>query len=107
MTQTPRLAALALILLTACSPQDVADRAVARAAESVVVPMVDDTMTEAQAEGVARCIVLHASAFERETLARDVGVVAGTRTREVLRSAGVRPAAQACISAGGLPAPVL
>ena len=98
------LAALAaLAVLAACDPAEVADKAVSRAAESVVLPVVNVDMPAAPAEAATRCILEAASAEERRLLARDVGVEAGTATKATIRTIALRPAAQTCFAAAGVP----
>ena len=97
--------ALILLALAACSPQDVADKAIARAAEAVILPVVDDTLTQGQAEGVTRCIIENAQLSELEALARDIGTVAGTSTMATITGVATRPATLACIAGKGLPQP--
>ena len=97
--------ALLLIALAACSPQDMADKAIARAAEAVIRPVVDDTLTQGQAEGVTRCIVENAQLSELQSLARDIGTVAGTSTISTISAVATRPATLACIAEKGLPQP--
>jgi hypothetical protein len=97
--------ALPLVLLAACSPQAAADAAVRRAAGTVILPVVDDTMTAAQAEGVTRCVLDNTAPADLRLIARDVGVVAGTLTRARVLAAAARPAARACIDASRLPRP--
>lgn len=93
------------LLLLACSPAEMADKAVARVAETVIAPVVDDNLTGAQAQGVTRCIIENASPAELEALARDVGVMAGTATVANVRAIAERPETMACIANAGLPQP--
>ena len=97
--------AVILLALAACSPQDVADKAIARAAEAVILPVVDDTLTQGQAEGVTRCIVDNAQLSELQSLARDIGTVAGTSTLFTITGIATRPATLACIAEKGFPQP--
>lgn len=97
--------AVILLALAACSPQDVADKAIARAAEAVILPVVDDTLTQGQAEGVTRCIVDNAQMSELQSLARDIGTVAGTSTLFTISAVATRPATLACIAEKGFPQP--
>lgn len=97
--------ALLMLALAACSPQDMADKAVARAAEAVILPVVDDTLSQGQAEGVTRCIVENAQLSELQSLARDIGTVAGTSTISTITGIATRPATLTCIAAKGLPQP--
>ena len=99
--------ALLLIALAACSPQETADKVVARAAEAVIRPVVDDTLTLGQAEGVTLCIVENAQLSELQALARDIGTVAGTSTISTITGIASRPETRACIAEKGLPQPGL
>jgi hypothetical protein len=91
------------IYCAACSPQDVADKVGRRAAETVVLPVVSDFMTGAEAEAVTRCIVDNASAAEVQLLSRDVAVVAGSSTVDLIFRMAQNPATAACLQANGLP----
>jgi hypothetical protein len=44
-----------------------------------------------------------ASPDELRLLARDIGVEAGTSTKATIRDIALRPAAEACFAANGLP----
>ena len=92
-----------LLLLPACDPQALADKAVARAAESVITPIIDDGLSAAQAEGMTRCIVEHAQLSELKSLARDIGTVAGTSTVATVMAIAARPQTVACLLGAGLP----
>jgi hypothetical protein len=96
-------AAVSFLALAACDPAEVADKAVRRTAESVVYPVVNLDMPAGPAEAAARCIVAAASDEEARLLARDVGVVAGTSTKATIRDLALRPGAQACLAAAGVP----
>jgi hypothetical protein len=97
-------AALAAVaLLAACDPAELADKAVRRTAETVVFPVVNIDMPAEPANVATACILDAASAEERRLLARDVGVEAGTSTKATIRTIALRPAAQACFAAGGVP----
>lgn len=96
-----------LASLAACSPRDMADQMGRRTAESVVRPIVDDTMTEPQALGVTRCIVSNARPDEISALLRDVGVYAGSSTVATVAGIAARPETMACIRGSGLPVPAL
>jgi hypothetical protein len=93
----------ALFVLSACDPAEVADKAVRRAAETVVFPVVNVDMPADPAQAATRCILDAASAEEVRLLARDVGVEAGTATKATIRTLALRPAAQACFAAAGVP----
>ena len=66
---------------------------------------VDDTLTQGQAEGVTRCIVDNAQVSELQSLARDIGTVAGTSTLFTITAVATRPATLACIAEKGFPQP--
>lgn len=95
--------AIGLAALTACSPAEVAGKVNRRAAESVVQPVVNVNMPAGPAEAATACILDAASPAEVQALARDVGVEAGSSTRARIRELALRPAAQACFSANGVP----
>jgi len=99
----PRSAALAILLLAACDPAEVADKALRRAAETVVMPVVNRDMPSGPAQAATACILDAASPAERQALARDVGVEAGTLTVQTIRSIAARPAARTCFAAAGVP----
>ena len=92
-----------ILLLTACSPTDVADKVGRRAAESVVLPVVSQYMPGPQAQGVTRCVIDNATANEIQTLARDIAVQAGSSTVQTVMGIAARPETLACITSAGLP----
>ncbi len=92
-----------LVAFAACSPTDVADKVGRRAAETVVRPVVSDYMTGPEAEIVTRCIVDNASADEVQLLSRDVAVVAGSSTVDLIFRMASNPATSACLRSQGLP----
>ena len=94
---------LALPLLVACDPGVFADKAVKRTAASVVFPVVNLDMPEGPARTATECILDAASQDELKLLARDLGVEAGTSTKATIRSIALRPAAQTCFAAAGVP----
>lgn len=94
---------LAGLVLAACDPAELADKAVRRAAESVVVAVVSADMPAGPAQTATECILNAATAYEVETLARDVGVVAGSLTKSTIREIALRPAAQTCFAANSIP----
>ncbi|WP_241250587.1 hypothetical protein [Paragemmobacter kunshanensis] len=102
----PMRAALMLALvpltLAACSPQDMADKIGRRTAETVVRPIVDNRLTGPQADAATRCVVQNASAAEVQSLARDVGVYAGTSTEAVVWAIVARSETQSCLAAAGV-----
>ncbi len=99
-----RRAAFALLLLAACSPQDMAGKVKARAARSVVVSVVSAQYAAPQAEVAADCLLAAASPPEVEALARDVGNRPGTVTEDNVRALAARPAAADCVARAGLQA---
>ena len=90
-----RVLVFAGLFLCACDPQELADKAVARTAETVVSPVVGPAAT--------RCIVDNATPGELRDLVRDVGVEAGTVTVANIMTIARRPATVACLTAAGLP----
>ncbi len=91
-----------VLLLAACSPQDMADTVTRQAAETVVVPVLEDYMPAPQAKGASVCILDNASPQEMRMLARDVAVSAGTSTVDNVLAIGTRPATLACFKSLGL-----
>lgn len=101
MNQFPIM--IALLALGACSPADLANKLSRRAAESVVQPVVNIDMPAGVANQATACILDAASPAEVDALARDVGVEAGSSTKARIRELALRPAAQACFAANGVP----
>jgi hypothetical protein len=97
------LVILAGLALAACDPAEVVDSAMKRTAHSVVFPVVNIDMPAEPARLATNCILDAASSDELRLLARDVGVEAGTSTKATIRDIAVRPAAQACYAANGVP----
>lgn len=97
------LSLLSAVLLAACDPGELVDSALKRTAFSVVNPVVNIDMPAEPARLATNCILDAASQEELQLLARDVGVEAGTATKATIRSIAVRPAAQACFAANGVP----
>ncbi|MCB6178509.1 hypothetical protein LHP98_10235 [Rhodobacter sp. Har01] len=93
----------ALLPLAACDPQEMADKTVRRAAYDVVFPVVNRDMPAGLAAAATDCILNAASMPEVRMLARDVGVEAGTQTKENIRNLALTPSAQACFAAAGVP----
>lgn len=93
----------AILALPACDPAEVVDSALKRTAHSVVFPVVNIDMPAEPARLATKCILDAASQEELQLLARDVGVEAGTATKATIRDIAVRPAAQACYAANGVP----
>lgn len=88
---------LALVLLPACDPQDLADRAVARTAEAVIAPVLGDR--------AARCVVEQGRPEELRAIARDIGVEAGTSTFANIAAIAGRPETLACFAREGIQPP--
>ncbi|MCX7287999.1 MAG: hypothetical protein NTW20_10705 [Rhodobacterales bacterium] len=96
-------ALMALSFVAACDPADLADSAMKRAASSVVFPVVNLDMPAREAQSATDCILNAASADELRLLARDVGVEAGSSTKATIRTIALRPDAQTCFAARGVP----
>ena len=79
------------------------DDALKRTAHTVVFPVVNIDMPAEPARLATKCILEAATEDELKLLARDVGVEAGTSTKATIREIAVRPAAQACFAANGVP----
>lgn len=94
---------LALVALSGCDPADLADSALRRAASTVVFPVANIDMPAGPAQAATDCILRAASPDELRLLARDVGVEAGTSTKATIRTIALRPEAQSCFAAGGVP----
>ncbi|MGL4238009.1 hypothetical protein [Tabrizicola sp.] len=104
LIDVPRAVALiALVALTACDPAELVDSALKRTAYSVVFPVVNIDMPAGPAQAGTNCILDAASPDELRLLARDVGVEAGTSTKATIRTIALRPAAQSCFAANGVP----
>ena len=101
--RTLALSLVSLLALTACDPTELVDSALKRTAHTVVFPVVNIDMPAEPARKATKCILDAASQDELELLARDVGVEAGTATKATIRQIAVRPAAQACFAANGVP----
>lgn len=101
--RAPVVLLIAGLGLAACDPAEVADKALRRAAASVVFPVVNVDMPAGPAQTATECILTAASPDEWRLLARDVGVEAGTSTKATIRDIALRPAAQACFAAGSVP----
>ncbi len=97
-----RAAVLALLFLAACDPAELADKAVRRAAETVVLPVVSRDLAAGPAQSATACVLDAASPAEQQALARDLGVEAGTLTEQTIRTIAARPAVTACLAAAGL-----
>lgn len=90
------------LVLSACTPQGLADDVTRRAAVSVVQPVAAQGMAAPQAAKATDCVTRHASRDELQALARDVGVTAGTLTEANIRAIVLRPATQSCLAAAGI-----
>lgn len=97
------LSGIACLALAACSPQEMADDLTRQAAEQVILPVVGEVMPAAQAKGAATCILQNATIEETRTLARDVGVEAGTATVDNILAIAGRPGTLACFRSLGAP----
>lgn len=97
------LALAALMVLAGCDPAEIVDSALKRTAHTVVFPVVNIDMPADPARKATNCILDASSEEELKLLARDVGVEAGTSTKATIRGIAVRPAAQACFAANGVP----
>jgi hypothetical protein len=97
------IAVLALSLVAACDPQVFADKTVRQVAAKVVFPVVNLDMPAGPAQAATDCILNAATPDELRLLARDVGVEAGTSTKATIRAIALRPAAQSCFAASGVP----
>lgn len=91
------------LVLTACDPQGLADKALRRTAETVVQPVVARDMPASVADLATACILDAAAQEEINGLARDAGVEAGSRTKDSIRIIAQRPAAAACFARTGVP----
>jgi hypothetical protein len=91
------------MILAACDPAALVTDTLKRTAYSVVFPVVNIDMPGEPARLATNCILDAASRDELELLARDVGVEAGTSTRATIRTIALRPAAQSCFAANGVP----
>jgi hypothetical protein len=69
----------------------------------VVTPVVNVNMPLGLAQAATTCILDAATQNEINMLARDVGVEAGSSTKATIRTIALRPAAQACYAAAGVP----
>ena len=101
-----RVVALSLLsglVVAGCDPAELVDSALKRTAHSVIFPVVNIDMPAEPARLATKCILDAATQDELELLARDVGVEAGTATKATIRQIAVRPAAQACYAANGVP----
>jgi hypothetical protein len=94
---------VSVLALAACDPGELVDSALKRTAHTVVFPVVNIDMPAEPARLATKCILDAASQEELQLLARDVGVEAGTSTKATIRQIAVRPAAQACFAANGVP----
>ncbi|MGL5009615.1 MAG: hypothetical protein ACRC6I_07005 [Paracoccaceae bacterium] len=91
-----------LFVLAACSPQQLADDVTRQAAESVVVPILEDYMPAPQAKGASVCILDNATPDELRMIARDVAVYAGSSTVRNVLAIAQRPATLACFRTVGV-----
>lgn len=94
---------IAIVGLSTCDPAEVMDSALKRTAYTVVYPVVNIDLPGEPARLATNCVLDAASEGELELLARDVGVEAGTSTKATIRTIALRPAAQSCFAANGVP----
>lgn len=94
---------VACLLVVACEPAYILERPIRQAASSVVFPVVNVDMPAGPAQSATDCILDAASPDELQLLARDVGVEAGTSTKATIRTIALRPEAQSCFAANGVP----
>lgn len=93
-----------LLALAACTPGNDPATLVARsAAKSVVLPVVGQRLPGPQAQAVTTCVIDNANAGELQTLAKDVGTRAGTRTINIIATVLQRPATIDCVLGAGIP----
>jgi hypothetical protein len=97
------LAVSAVLLVAACDPAEVADKALKRTVQTVVFPVVNLDMPAGPAQSATECILAEATPDELRLLARDVGVEAGSSTKATIRTIALRPGAEACFAASGVP----
>lgn len=97
------LALLSGVALGACDTTNFVDQALKRPAYSVVFPVVNIDMPAEPARLATNCILGAATQDELRLLTRDVGVEAGTATKATIRQIAVRPTAQSCFAANGVP----
>jgi hypothetical protein len=94
---------IGVMCIAACDPAELVTSTLKRTSYSVVFPVVNVDMPGEVARKATNCILDTASENELRLLARDVGVEAGTATTATIRDIAVRPAAQACFAANGVP----
>ena len=99
----PALLMMAALTLAACDPQTAIDGAMRDTAGDVVFAVVSRDMPAAPARAATECILQSATMPEVRALARDVGVEAGSLTKDNIRALSMRPATQTCFAASGVP----
>lgn len=99
----PLLGLMLMTGLCACDLAEMADKVGRRAADSVVLPVVSRSLQGPQAQAATQCIVANASAAEVQSLARDVGVEAGTSTVATIAAIASRPDTRDCLGRAGAP----
>ena len=99
----PALLIMAALTLAACDPQTAIDGAMRDTAGDVVFAVVSRDMPAAPARAATECILQAATMPEVRALARDVGVEAGSLTKDNIRNLSQRPATKACFAASGVP----
>jgi hypothetical protein len=92
-----------LCVLSACSPQVVADDLARGSAGTVVQPVVAQYMTGPQAQQATACITGAATPDQVNLLLRDIGTRAGTDTVRNVKTIAASPQAAACFAQAGLP----
>lgn len=102
MTRIVTIALIAASLSACAANNSIADSVNRRAARSVVVPVLQNYMTAPQAEAAADCVIANATPAELGSLARDVGVRAGTLTVQNVVGVVRRPATGACLRERGI-----
>ena len=103
MTLKPAILLICLPFLAACDPQAMFDNTARRAAADVVEAVVSREMPVAPAKAATECILQAGSPEEIRALAADYGVEAGSLTKQNIRNLALRPSAQACFAASGVP----
>ncbi len=103
MIRPPLFTVLLTAALAACTPQDAALEFSRRTAETVIYPVVNQSMPKPEAQAVTDCLTQAATQGQLEALMRDVGTRAGTDTLRNVQAIAASPAAQSCIAAQGLP----
>lgn len=101
MTKALLAAALAAAL-SACTAQQATDAVMRQTAQTVVLPVLDDYLPDAQAVAATDCVMVAATSQDLRALSRDVGVIAGTSTVQTVLAIAARPAARDCLARSGI-----